>query len=227
MPLTTDSPSTAADLLLTPRSKEVHAVDGLDAGADDYIAKPFRLAELLARVRAAARRAEFRTLMSDGIRIEPHLRRAFLHEAELSLSPKEFDLLARLVADTGHVVSCEQLLRDVWQTTWLDSRPTRLLVTGQDWRGSHFHCARNGLPVRQGRVRRRLLISTLMISVLTVLVLGIPLSLVARHEVWAAAREVARRESTTVAAGMRTSWTPGYPLTSPGTPPALGVFASW
>ncbi|MDQ1696670.1 MAG: hypothetical protein QOJ03_2023, partial [Frankiaceae bacterium] len=55
-------------LLLTALSEEVHAVDGLDAGADDYIPKPFRLAELLARVRAAARRAEPRELSASGVR---------------------------------------------------------------------------------------------------------------------------------------------------------------
>ena len=105
-------------LLLTARSEEVHAVDGLDAGADDYIAKPFRLAELLARVRAAARRAEPRDLNASGVRVETGARRAYLDDAELALSPKEFDLLARLMADAGHVVTREQLLRDVWETTW-------------------------------------------------------------------------------------------------------------
>lgn len=105
-------------LLLTARSEEVHAVDGLDAGADDYIAKPFRLAELLARVRAAARRAEPGELAVSGVRVEVGARRAFLRGQELTLSPKEFDLLTRLVADAGQVVTREQLLRDVWATTW-------------------------------------------------------------------------------------------------------------
>ncbi|MDX6198915.1 MAG: hypothetical protein QOJ79_2066 [Actinomycetota bacterium] len=111
-------------LLLTARSEEVHAVDGLDAGADDYIAKPFRLAELLARVRAAARRAEPRELTAAGIRVDTGSRRAFLDGAELTLSPKEFDLLSRLVADAGQVVTREQLLRDVWETSWQGSSRT-------------------------------------------------------------------------------------------------------
>ena len=105
-------------LLLTARSEEVHAVDGLDAGADDYVAKPFRLAELLARVRAAARRAEPGDLSASGVRVETGSRRAYLHDDELTLSPKEFDLLARLVSDAGKVVTREQLLRDVWETSW-------------------------------------------------------------------------------------------------------------
>lgn len=111
-------------LLLTARSEEVHAVDGLDAGADDYIAKPFRLAELLARVRAAARRAEPADLTAAGVRVEVGSRRAFLDGQELALSPKEFDLLARLVADAGQVVTREQLLRDVWQRSWHGSGRT-------------------------------------------------------------------------------------------------------
>ena len=111
-------------LLLTARSEEVHAVDGLDAGADDYIAKPFRLAELLARVRAAARRAEPRELSAAGVRVDTASRRAFLDNGELTLSPKEFDLLVRLVSDAGRVVTREQLLRDVWETSWHGSSRT-------------------------------------------------------------------------------------------------------
>jgi DNA-binding response OmpR family regulator len=111
-------------LILTALAEEVNAVDGLDAGADDYIAKPFRLGELLARVRAAARRAEPRELSAAGVRVDPAARRAFLADKEISLSPKEFDLLARLIADAGKVVTRDQLLRDVWQTTWHGSSRT-------------------------------------------------------------------------------------------------------
>ena len=111
-------------LLLTALSEEVHAVDGLDAGADDYIAKPFRLAELLARVRAAARRAEPRQLTASGVRVDVGARRAFMGDTELSLSPKEFDLLTRLISEPGQVVTRERLLRDVWQTSWHGSSRT-------------------------------------------------------------------------------------------------------
>jgi DNA-binding response OmpR family regulator len=111
-------------LLLTALSEEVHAVDGLDAGADDYITKPFRLAELLARVRAAGRRASPQELSSSGVRVDTGSRRAFVHDEELRLSPKEFDLLARLMADPGQVITREQLLRDVWQTSWHGSGRT-------------------------------------------------------------------------------------------------------
>jgi DNA-binding response OmpR family regulator len=108
-------------ILLTALAEEVHAVDGLDAGADDYVAKPFRMAELLARVRAAARRAAPEQLLVGTVRVDVAARRAFLGDEELALSPKEFDLLARLMSDAGRVVSREQLLRDVWQTTWYGS----------------------------------------------------------------------------------------------------------
>lgn len=111
-------------LLLTALAEEVHAVDGLDAGADDYVAKPFRLAELLARVRAAARRAEPQEVAAAGVRVDRSSRRAFRGDEELALSPKEFDLLARLIADAGNVVTREQLLRDVWHTSWQGSSRT-------------------------------------------------------------------------------------------------------
>jgi DNA-binding response OmpR family regulator len=111
-------------LLLTALSEEVHAVDGLDAGADDYVAKPFRLAELLARVRAAARRAEPRRHTASGIRIDVGARRAFAGDDELTLSPKEFDLLTRLVSEAGQVVTRDRLLRDVWQMPWHGSSRT-------------------------------------------------------------------------------------------------------
>ena len=118
-------------LLLTALAEEVHAVDGLDAGADDYVAKPFRMGELLARVRAAARRAAPDELTVDAVRVDVGARRAFLDDEEIALSPKEFDLLARLMSDAGRLVTREQLLRDVWNTTWYGS--TRSLDQHVSW----------------------------------------------------------------------------------------------
>ncbi len=111
-------------LLLTARSEEVHAVDGLDAGADDYIAKPFRLAELLARVRAAGRRAEPSEVAAAGVRVDFASRRAHVQDVELALSPKEFDLLAVLISEAGRVVSRERLMKQVWETSWVGSSRT-------------------------------------------------------------------------------------------------------
>jgi len=111
-------------LMLTALAEEVHAVDGLDAGADDYIAKPFRLAELLARIRAAARRAEPGDASAAGVRVDSAARRAFLDDEELTLSPKEFDVLNLLVREAGKLVTRQQLLREVWQLPWHGSSRT-------------------------------------------------------------------------------------------------------
>src|SRR5579859_7654944 len=85
-------------LVLTARADEVDTVVGLDAGADDYVTKPFRLAELLARVRALLRRGAPEAAGQSGVRIDPESRRAWLGDEELVLTTKEFDLLRVLVA---------------------------------------------------------------------------------------------------------------------------------
>ncbi|HVT71443.1 MAG TPA: response regulator transcription factor, partial [Trebonia sp.] len=80
-------------LILTARADEVDTVVGLDAGADDYVTKPFRLAELLARVRALLRRRSVDVLEASAVRMEISSRRVWQDEAEISLSNKEFELL--------------------------------------------------------------------------------------------------------------------------------------
>jgi DNA-binding response OmpR family regulator len=101
-------------LVLTARAEEVDLVVGLDAGADDYVTKPFRLAELLARVRALLRRGAPEVPDVNGVRINAESRRAWLGNDELSLTAKEFDLLLALVLGAGKVLTREQLMRDVW-----------------------------------------------------------------------------------------------------------------
>ncbi len=117
---------TAPVLILTARADEVDTIVGLDAGADDYVTKPFRLAELLARMRALLRRnvADVVPQGVQGVRIDPDSHRAWLAEDELNLTAKEFDLLRVLLRDAGKVVTREQLMREVWDTTWWGSTKT-------------------------------------------------------------------------------------------------------
>ena len=106
-------------LVLTARADEVDLVVGLDAGADDYVTKPFRLAELLARVRALLRRAggdltDEDELTAQDVRVDVAAHRAFQGTRELQLTAKEFDLLRVLIRDAGAVVGRENLMREVW-----------------------------------------------------------------------------------------------------------------
>ena len=111
-------------LILTARDEELDAVHGLDAGADDYVTKPFRLAELLARIRAMLRRADPPTLNARGVRVDPKARRVWRDGAELDLTPKEFDLLELLLRDAGHVVTRERAMSEVWDENWFGSTKT-------------------------------------------------------------------------------------------------------
>lgn len=113
-------------LVLTARTEELDAVVALDAGADDYVTKPFRLSELLARVRALLRRgltpADHITVQD--VTIEQPARRAWVGENELALTNKEFDVLAALAGRAGSVLTREALMREVWQTGWVGSTKT-------------------------------------------------------------------------------------------------------
>jgi two-component system, OmpR family, response regulator RegX3 len=115
-------------IMLTARGSEVDRVLGLELGADDYVVKPFASSEVIARIRAVLRRGRApetqRTLAMGEVTIDLASRRAWLEEAELSLTRKEFDLLARLAADAGRVVTREELMSDVWDENWFGSTKT-------------------------------------------------------------------------------------------------------
>ncbi len=119
-------------IMLTARAEEVDVIVGLDAGADDYIAKPFRLAELVARIRARLRVAALATMSTPvlegaGLRVDVDARRAFRDDLEIELTTKEFDLLALLMSRPGVTFTREQIMSTVWDDNWWGS--TRTLDT--------------------------------------------------------------------------------------------------
>ncbi|MCW2966598.1 MAG: response regulator transcription factor [Solirubrobacteraceae bacterium] len=111
-------------VFLTAQNSEMDAVNGLDAGADDYITKPFRLAELLARVRSQLRRITAEQFQAGDVHVDAAARRAWCGDEELELSPKEFDLLTLLVREAGRVVTRERIMAEVWDENWFGSTKT-------------------------------------------------------------------------------------------------------
>jgi len=116
-------------VILTARADEIDVVLGLEAGADDYLTKPIRLAELMARVRAHLRRGASTVggaavLQVGDLEVDTAARRVRLAGREITLRAKEFDLLARLASDAGTVVSRTDLMADVWDENWFGSTKT-------------------------------------------------------------------------------------------------------
>ncbi|MEO6571129.1 MAG: response regulator transcription factor [Ilumatobacteraceae bacterium] len=118
-------------IVLTARDSEVDVVLGLEAGAVDYVVKPFRLAELIARIdaqlrlREAASRIEAHQVDATAdVTVDAASRRVWVEGREVSMRPKEFDLLERLVRDAGIVVTRERLIDDVWDENWWGSTKT-------------------------------------------------------------------------------------------------------
>ena len=115
--------STAPIIVLSARHEERAKVRALDAGADDYVTKPFGMAELLARVRAAARRGSAPTsgavVTTDAFTIDLAARRVTTERGEVRLTPTEWHLLEILVRDPDRLITRQQLLQQVWGPAYL------------------------------------------------------------------------------------------------------------
>jgi two-component system response regulator RegX3 len=113
-------------VMLTARDAEVDRVLGLELGADDYVVKPFSMAELVSRVRALLRRRELDragspvgTLTVGGIRIDPARHQVSVDGKDVRLTPSEFKLLMFLASSPGQVFSRQQIMEHLWQTTFV------------------------------------------------------------------------------------------------------------
>jgi DNA-binding response OmpR family regulator len=123
-------------IVLTARDSEVDVVLGLEAGAVDYVIKPFRLAELLARISSHLRMREAHEqarrdsavvggrIELDDLSVDVAARRVSLTGEEISMRPKEFDVLRMLAESAGTVVTREQLIEQVWDENWWGSTKT-------------------------------------------------------------------------------------------------------
>jgi DNA-binding response OmpR family regulator len=116
-------------IVATARDDDGSIVSALDAGADDYVLKPFRAGQLEARIRAVLRRAGGldsgpAAVTVGDLTVDPRTRRVTLAGAAIELAPKEFDLLAYLAARVGTVVPKRELLREVWQLPYGGSDKT-------------------------------------------------------------------------------------------------------
>ena len=118
-------------IVVTARGDEIDRVVLLELGADDYLVKPFGFRELVARIRAVARRSASVSDPADGeqrvgrLAIDRRTRRVSIDDSEILLTPKEFDLLALLAEDPGAVRSREEIMDDVWDPHWYG--PTKTL----------------------------------------------------------------------------------------------------
>ncbi len=117
-------------IVVTARGEEVDRVIGLELGADDYLVKPFGLRELVARIRAVARRSEGRVSAPDqrrvrGVEVDVRTRRVTVDGTEVELTRKEFDLLALLTEEPGAIRTRDEIMESVWDAHWYG--PTKTL----------------------------------------------------------------------------------------------------
>ena len=122
------SRSSAAVIVVTARGEEADRVAALDEGADDYLVKPFGLAELLARIRAVLRRVQppgSELLRHGSLTVDLRTRKVTVGGSEVALTPKEFDILECLATDPGRVVTRQEVLERAWDAHWYG--PTKVL----------------------------------------------------------------------------------------------------
>jgi DNA-binding response OmpR family regulator len=120
--------SDAAIIVVTARGEEGDRVSALDEGADDYLVKPFGLAELLARIRAVLRRMRpmgSELLQYGPLNVDLRTRKVTVGAREVTLTPKEFDILECLTIDPGRVVTRQEILERAWDAHWYG--PTKVL----------------------------------------------------------------------------------------------------
>ena len=112
--------TSAPTIIISARGQEKDKIAGLDAGADDYLTKPFSIAELMARLRVALRHVEHGSVEAEpiyenaGLKVDLVARRVWLKKKEIHLTPIQYNVLATLVRNAGRVVSQKQLIKDVW-----------------------------------------------------------------------------------------------------------------
>jgi len=120
--------SGAAIIVVTARGEEADRVLALDEGADDYLVKPFGLAELLARIRAVLRRGQrtgAEVLRHGSLTVDLRTRKVSVDGTEVALTPKEFAILECLAADPGRLVSRQEIVERAWDEHWYG--PTKVL----------------------------------------------------------------------------------------------------
>lgn len=119
--------------MLTAKEEEIDKINGFSLGADDYITKPFRPLELVARVKAQIRRFTLYNQGSKqtediidfaGLMINQNTRQVFLNERQVSLTPTEFAILWYLCTNRGKVISSEQLFQEIWGDKYFNSNNT-------------------------------------------------------------------------------------------------------
>jgi len=123
-------------IVISARDREAEKIAALDAGADDYVEKPFGLAELLARLRAATRRALMAEAPSPIVKTGPlkvDLERRLLHVegAEIAVTPREWELLAVLARNLGKVVTRQRMLTEVWGPAHVEDSQYLRVYVGQ------------------------------------------------------------------------------------------------